>query len=592
MQGSNAMRIAVALAVLAVRGLSAAALQEASSGAREAPRTQSADRVILNARLWRGPGDAQPGMGAKGESREGAAHDETKGYVAIQGDRILAVGEGSNALDYIGAMTQVFDAEGRRVIPGITDSHTHIIGGGLQLAALNLRDAPDKEAFISAVEKEVRSRHPGEWITGGRWSVESWRHREEPTKEWLDPVTEDVPVLLKRMDGHQALANSAALKIAGITRGGPADPVGGEIQRDPKTGEPTGILKESAMDLVERRVPPESPEQLYEALIRSMRELNTLGITSVHDMADPSHLEVFQRALRAGDLTLRLNVYVMTDDWDGWMDRVAAMGRDGAWLRVLGFKGYMDGSLGSRTAYMREKYSDLGPDAKYPRGQLTDFADPPEELNRKISAADARGLQLAVHAIGDEANHLLLDAIECAQQRNGARDGRHRSEHAQHLLVGDIPRFAQLDVVASMQPFHKADDGRYAESRLGVERLEGSYAFRALVDAGVIVAFGSDWPVVTANPFAGMEAAVHAKTLEGRIWLESHSLTIEEALTAYTLSPARAVHREGELGTLAPGKYADLVVLEDDPLDPTRKRLDEVRVYATLVGGRVVFQRN
>ena len=251
----------------------------------------------------------------------------------------------------------------------------------------------------------------------------------------------------------------------------------------------------------------------------------------------------------------------------------------------------MDGSLGSRTAYMRGPYNDAPPHAPYPRGQLTAMADPPELFRKQIVMADGRGLQLAVHAIGDEANHLLLNDYEAAIRQNGNRDARHRIEHAQHLLVSDIPRFAELGVVASMQPFHKADDGQYAERRIGKKRLAGSYAYRQLLDSGALVCFGSDWPVVSLNPFTGIASAVNARILTGKVWLPSHSTSLEEALRAYTVSPPLAIHHENRLGTLEVGKLADIVVLADDPFGISPDRLADVKVDVTIVGGKVVFTR-
>ncbi len=393
------------------------------------------------------------------------------------------------------------------------------------------------------------------------------------------------------MDGHSAFVNSAALKLAGIDASGPADPKGGEIERDPTTGEPTGILKESAMGLVGRLIPDPTAQDRYEALQRAMRHANSLGVTSVHDMCSRADLDVFRRAEVAGDMTVRVTGYLSVSDWPANFERVRTSELTSDMARLAGFKGFMDGSLGSRTAYMAAPFADATSDMPYPRGQLTAFADPAEIMQQVAALADSVGFQLAVHAIGDQAIHLLLDAYEYAWQRNHRAGGQHRVEHTQHLLVEDIPRFARLGVVASMQPFHKADDGRYAEKAIGRERLEGSYAFRQLLDAGALVVFGSDWPVVTLNPFAGIDSAVNARTLAGDVWLPSHSVTVEEAIRAYTVSPPRAIHRDDRLGTIEPGKYADIVILEEDPFTMPAARLGDVKVAHTIVGGRVVYSR-
>ena len=346
------------------------------------------------------------------------------------------------------------------------------------------------------------------------------------------------------------------------------------------------------MDLVRRHIPQTSDEARYDALLRAMAHANAHGITCVHHMCEPEEIRTLERAAARGDLTLRIHAYLSVDDWHGNIGRVQDIGEIGDMVRFHGFKGFMDGSLGSRNAYMRAPYADAGPNWRYPRGQLTDFADPPEAFTELVVEADAAHLQCAVHAIGDEVNHLLLEAYEQARSRNGARDARHRIEHAQHLLCADIPRFAALGVVASMQPYHKADDGRYAEKALGVERLRCSYAYRKLVDSGALVVFGSDWPIVTLDPFLGMDAAVNARTLAGDVWLPDHSLTVEEALRAYTVLPHRAVHAEREIGTLSAGKLADFVILSEDPLTAGPERLGAVKAETVVVNGSVVYQAN
>ncbi|MCH7872788.1 MAG: amidohydrolase, partial [Planctomycetes bacterium] len=376
-----------------------------------------ADLVIVNARIW----TAAPNAPTHG--------DEQPTALAVRGERIVAVGHDRSIRARIGPRTRVIDAKGRRVIPGITDCHTHVISGGFQLTRLMLRDVRNKSEFIEAVGRVARGKKPSEWVLGGRWTVDSWADPRPPNISWLDPVAGDTPVFLSRMDGHSAVVNSAALRLAGIDRNGPADPVGGEIVRDPQTREPTGILKESAMGLVSRLIPSPGPEQRYEALRRAMRHANSLGITSVNDMCGEQDLWAFAAAEHAGELTLRVTAYLSVSDWAGYSQRIDDYGLSSDMLRLAGFKGYMDGSLGSRTAYMRKPYSDATPESPYPRGQLTAMADPPAEFNQLAALADSRGMQLAVHAIGDEGNHLLIDAYEYAFKRNRRLDMRHRIEH-------------------------------------------------------------------------------------------------------------------------------------------------------------------
>lgn len=537
---------------------------------------QYADLVIVGGRIWTGQSDP--------------LSDKPLTALAARDGLIIAVGTDIEMRPYTGPNTKLIDARARRIIPGITDSHTHIVGGGLQLDRLMLRDVQSKSEFIQAVADKAKTKKSGEWLLGGRWTVESWRNPQNPTREWLDPFTKNIPVFLSRMDGHSALVNTAALRIAGIDRQGPKDPKGGEIVRDPDTGQPTGILKESAMDLVGQHIPDSTPEQNYQALQRAMRHANSLGVTSVHDMSNLSHLKAYRRAEKDGSLSLRITSYLQVGDWTPYIDKVKGYGLDSDMVRVAGFKGYMDGSLGSRTAYMHEPFSDATDDMPYPRGQLSELADPQEKFQQLVTLADSFGYQIAVHAIGDEANHQLLNAYEYTLNSNNRRDARHRTEHVQHLLVSDIKRFAELGVVASMQPYHKADDGRYAEVALGKERLAGSYAFRQLLDSGALLVFGSDWPVVTLNPFKGIDSAVNARTLAGDIWLPSHSLTVEEALRAYTVSPPKAIHRSDRLGTIEVGKYADLVILHEDPLMMNPDRLGQIKVAVTIVGGEVVYE--
>ena len=531
-----------------------------------------ADLIIINGNIW---------TGVRGAPRAQA--------LAIVGERIAAVSSNEAIRALAGANTKTIDARGRLVVPGITDAHVHLIGGGLQLSRVDLRDAKDRAEFVRRLAERAKTLRPGEWILGGQWTVDSWADPANPRKEWVDAATPHTPIFLTRMDGHQALANSAALKLAGIDAKGPPDPQGGIIERDAKTGEPTGILKDDAMNLISARIPPPSAEERTAALRAAMDHLHRFGVTGVHDMSDPDDLPVYAQARAAGTLTLRIHSFLQVSDWSKYFDTVAKYPRDDSWWRVAGFKGYMDGSLGSRSAFMREPYSDAGPDNKYPRGLLVDQADPFEEFQQQILRADAAGLQLAVHAIGDEAIHLILGGYDAVRRTNAPRDRRHRIEHAQHLLPEDIARFAKLGVIASMQPLHKADDGRWAEKALGPKRSQTTYAFRSLLDAGATVAFGSDWPVVESDPFAGMAAAVTGRTLDGKVWVPEQNVTAEQALTAYTVTPAYAAYQERSVGTLEAGKLADVVILSQDVLTIPPEKLAATHADVTVVAGRIAW---
>lgn len=542
----------------------------------QAPNMTKGELVLFNGKIWTGagkPGDPEPTA------------------IAMVGDSIQAIGTDDQILLRSGPTTQSIDVGGRRIIPGITDSHTHLISGGFFLSRLQLRDVKSKEEFIAAVAEAAKQIKPGEWILGGRWTVESWAKPESPHRSWIDAATGGAPTMLNRMDGHSALVNSAALKLAGIDANGPPDPVGGEIERDPTTKQPTGILKDAAMELVSKHIPQPTLENRVEALANAMKHANSLGVTSVHDMSDPADLDAFLKTAEDRKLTLRIYSYVQNDSWskyldDGrtWRDKTAPMKK----FRVVGFKGYMDGSMGSRTAYMHDHYADLSTGAEHPRGLLTAFASD-KKFASEISDADSIGLQLAVHAIGDEAISVLLDAFQKAKEDNQRKESVFRVEHAQHIRPADIPRFASLGVVASMQPLHKADDGRYVEKVLGRERMKGSYAFGSLLASGATLIFGSDWPVVSLNPFLGIDAAVNAKTLDGKVWMPEESISVEEAIRAYTTTPSRVMSMEKMIGTLEVQRMADLVVLSEDPFKIPKEKLADVKAWKTIVGGRVVY---
>lgn len=560
------------------------------SAMQKTPKENGADLVIVNARVWTG---REPFASAAERAR--LAADPQPTAIAIGGQHILAVGNDIPIRDtYVGRHTCVIDAGGRRVIPGITDSHTHIISGGFQLARVELRDVAGKDEFIAAVRREAEARKPGEWVEGGRWSIESWKNPETPHRSWLDSFSAGTPIFLSRMDGHGALVNTAALRIAGIDSSGPADPVGGEIERDPVTREPTGILKESAMDLVTRHIPAPSAADRRVALDRAMKHANALGVTSVHDMSDWDDLAIFEQAAKDKELTIRVTSYVQSEDWSAMfkpLRDIRARLQDTREFNIAGLKGYMDGSMGSRTAYMREPFADCAHDEVYPRGQLTAFAASQEKLQMAIGEADyVYQMQAAIHAIGDEANHLVL---QCATWDEDSREGnglRLRIEHAQHLRPSDIPEFAKRQAIASMQPFHKADDARYVEKAIGKERLKGSYAFRSLIDAGALVIFGSDWPVVTINPFAGIHVAITALALDGKIFMPEEAISVEEALVAYTSAPALAIGQQENLGQIKATMLADLVILTEDPFLVAPEALGGVTAHTTIMNGKVVYE--
>ncbi len=508
------------------------------------------------------------------------------GGVALRGDTIVGVGDSSDVAEFIGEQTEVMGAPGGLIVPGFMDGHTHFLDGGIQLVSVDLRTADTPEEFTARIAAFAAERKPGEWIIGGDWDHERWPGTPLPTKAWIDSVTPNNPVFVNRLDGHMGVANSAALRAAGITRATKNIP-GGEIVRDPRTGEPTGVLKDNAMSPVYRAMPSPSEAQLDAALARALAFAASKGVTATNYMsAPPSWLGAFQRARAAGTLTVRTKMFFPIQAWRWVADTVALIGPGDDWLRIDGVKGYMDGSLGSTTALLFRPYLD----APNTRGLET---TPLDAMHRWVQAADSVQLQVAVHAIGDRANALLLDIFDSVSVTNGPRDRRFRIEHAQHLRPEDITRIARMDVIPSMQPYHIIDDGRWAAKRIDTLLLQTTYAFRTLIDDGAHLEFGSDWTVAPLDPLLGVYAAVTRRTLDDKNpngWFAAQKVTVEEALRAYTVENAYGVFAEGRRGVLKPGARADVVLLDRDitAIDPVE--IPNTQVLATVSGGQVVYR--
>jgi predicted amidohydrolase YtcJ len=509
--------------------------------------------------------------------------------IAILGNRIAAIGSTNEIRKLAGTGTRVIDAHDQLVLPGFNDAHVHFLSGGFQLSSVDLRDANTPEEFAERIRDFAAKLPEGRWITGGDWDHERWPEAKLPSRDLIDRYTQKTPVFVNRLDGHMALANSLALKLAGVTRE-TKDPDGGVIVRDPATGEPTGVLKDAAQGFVWKVIPAPSFEEKLAAARAATNHAASLGVTSVQDMSAGVDVGVYQTLLDLGELKTR--VYAV---WPlpGW-DRLARTGVrahfGGAMLRTGGLKGFADGSLGSTTALFYEPYKDAPTTSGIPGPEMF----PEGAMLERVRGADRAGLQVLIHAIGDRANDTILSIYEQVEKEDGDRDRRFRIEHAQHLRARDIPRFARDKVIASMQPYHAIDDGRWAEKRIGHERAKTTYAFRSLLDSGATLAFGTDWTVAPLNPMLSIYAAVTRRTLDGKNpngWIPEQKISVEEAVRAYTVGSAFAEFQENDKGTITPGKLADLVILSRDIFKIDPKEIENVKVVMTIMDGRVIFSQ-
>lgn len=509
--------------------------------------------------------------------------------VALKANRILDVGSSRQIKKRIGDKTQVIDLDGDLVLPGFIDSHTHFLDGGFSLLSIYLRDVANRDEFIARIRDKAKEMEKGEWILNGDWDHQQFDPSELPRKEWIDAVTPENPVCVNRYDGHMVLVNSLALKLAGITENTPS-PEGGEILKDPKTGGPTGILKDAAMDLVRKYIPKPSLKERMKAVEVALKHAAEMGVTSIHDMASASDLKVYQELLKADKLTVRLNVYIQITEIDLFSGLKQEIPSPNDCLKIGGLKGFVDGSLGSSTALFFEPYAD-NPEEK---GLLHSHMFPEGVMERRIREAEGSGLQVAIHAIGDRANDIILDIFEGVIVQSGRRDRRWRIEHAQHLRPEDIERMARLGIIASVQPFHAIDDGRWAEKKIGKKRCRYTYAFKSLLDEGAVLACGSDWTVAPLNPLIGIYAAVTRRTTDGKNpsgWFPEQKISLEEAVKGYTLSGAYAEFSEHLKGSIEEGKLADLVVLSRNIFKIPAEEILNTEVRMTIFDGRVIYRK-
>lgn len=522
--------------------------------------TRSLDLAIIGGPVW-----------------TGSSHVPRTDAIGIVGDRIVAIGDRA-VRRAITPKTRVIKLDGGFALPAFIDNHTHFLKGSLALTQPVLLGAKNRAEFAERIGRAARA-NPGVWITGQSWD-EQRMGGELPTKEWIDAVTPDTPVAVPRTDLHSFLLNSVALRLAGIDRN-TLDPDGGVIVRD-SNGEPTGILKDNAKLLVSRVIPPPSPAQDEAALRAGIALGLSNGVAQCHvPEIDWRCHEALRRSPVAREMGMRFYSMVPLQDWQKIAATIAQEGRGDQWVRWGGVKGLADGSLGARTALFHEPYTDQP-------GWSGVRVIPLDELKHLVGDADRAGLQVAVHAIGDLAIDDALDVFKGVVERNGKRDRRFRVEHAQHCRPAAIPRFARQGVIASVQPFHAIDDGRWAVKRIGEKRLDGTYAFRSLIESGAHVTFGSDWSVGPLDPIQGIHGAVTRETIDGANphgWLPEQKVTVEQALMAYTVENAYAGFQEREVGRIAPGYLADIVVLDRDLTRIDPETIHETKILKTIVGG-------
>lgn len=529
---------------------------------------QDATMLVANAKIWT----------SNSESPWAEA-------MAIHHDKILKIGSEDEISKYRNDDKVVYvDAEGRMIVPGLIDTHVHLMQAGSNLNSVQLRDARSPEEFIERVKEFAKTQPKGTWITGGDWDHQNWGG-ELPNRSWIDSVSADHPIMLNRLDGHMILANSLAMKIARLSKS-VGDIDGGEIGRN-VDGELSGIFKDNAMALVRNSDPQKSLAQLISDLTAATKYLHKYGVTSIHDITNWDHISTYKKAYDSVGLKLRIYSILPLQSWNYVVSKVNKEEGD-KWWSFGGLKGFVDGSLGSHTAAFFDSYLDTP-------GEKGLFMMNPDSIYSWVKKADAAGLQSAIHAIGDKAIHTQLDIYEKVMQENGPKDRRFRIEHAQHISPDDIGRFAELDVIASMQPYHAIDDGRWAEQLIGRERAKTTYAFNSLFETGARVAFGSDWFVAPPQPMYGIYAAVTRKTLDGKNpegWIPSQKISIEQALKAYTINAAYAGFQEGVLGSLVEGKLADFVILEENLFNISPNDIKDVEVWKTFVGGIEVYSKN
>jgi len=507
--------------------------------------------------------------------------------VIVEGNKILFVGSDIEAKQFIDSNTKVIDLYGKLMLPGFIDNHVHFISGGFYLLGIDLRPANSTTEFRTILREYV-SKYPSKWITGGYWDHEKWEVKELPTKELIDDIAPNTPVFVERLDGHMGLANSYAMKLAGITKD-TENPDGGLIVKDSKTGEPTGVLKDNAMNFIYNIIPSATSKENYDAALAALEEAKSLGITSVQDITFEDALTTFKKLKEEGKLTCRIFTRWPISDYKNLVDKNINIGYGDDFIRMGSLKAFADGSLGSSTAWFFERYNQDTTTTGLPMEIITDGSMENWGLD-----ADKNHLQLSVHAIGDKANSYMLDLYEKIIKQNPKWDRRFRLEHAQHVRFEDIKRFAELGVIASVQPYHCIDDGVWAEKRIGPERIKYTYPFKSFLDAGVKMCFGTDWYVAPLNPLLGIYAAVTRRTLDDKNpdgWIPEQKISVEDAIKCYTINSAYASFEENIKGTIETGKLADLIILSDDILTIDPNKIKDAKVEMTMFDGKVIYNK-
>jgi len=507
--------------------------------------------------------------------------------LAVKGGRIAFVGSNRGALALAGPRTERLDLAGKTVIAGMVDAHAHLLGLGQALRTVDLVGTRSYDEVIARVVERAKTARPGEWIRGRGWDQNDWADTRFPTHQALSRAVPNNPVYLTRVDGHAALVNAKALELAQVTAATP-DPSGGRFIRD-SAGNPTGVLVDNAQGIVGRVIPAASRTELREQTLAAITEANRWGLTGIHDAGvGPEGIAVYEDLAKEGRYNLRNYVMIRASDsvLDGFLRRGPQKGLYEGRLWIRAIKITADGALGSRGAALLEPYSD-------DPGNTGLLTTPPERIKSVAVRALRAGFQVNVHAIGDRANRIVLDQFEAALREVPTADHRFRIEHAQILSYQDIPRFAELDLIPSMQGSHQTSDMYWAPNRLGWARLQGAYAWRSLLHTGVVIPNGSDFPVEAVNPLISFHSFVtrqDAENFPAGGWMPEQHTTRQEALFSITLWPAYAAFMENESGSLTAGKYADFVVLDRDIMTSAPEDILRTRVLLTVLGGKPIYR--